>query len=168
MTIVARPQVFRQTWTVRITVAIFFAALIGVSLFKAASGPSIWLAAACALAVLLVAIEWMIAKTQIVMTPMSIRREGVFGTDEVAWDRVAEYRYRIRGHSAGTGEVIPALVVAAVENHRGTPIAFELTLLGTDGQKVRITPSFQRAEQLRDLVLERMKPGMVAAGRSKF
>jgi hypothetical protein len=62
--------------------------------------------------------------------------------------------------------VIPALVVAAVENHRGTPIAFELTLLGTDGQEVRITPGFQRAEQLRDLVLERMKPGMVAAGRS--
>jgi hypothetical protein len=162
MTIVARPQIFRQTWTVRLTVAFFFIALIGTSLVKAASGPPIWFAAAGALAVSLLALEWMISKTRIVTTPMSIRREGVFGTDEVAWDRVAEYRYRVRGHSAGTGEVIPALVVAAIENHRGSEIAFELTVQGTDGQKVRITPSFQRAEHLRDLVLERMSAVPVA------
>lgn len=172
MTIVARAQVFRQNLNVRLAVSLVFLFAIGIVMMIAFEGKQVnTIAALCAavLAGVWIALVVISGKIQITTNPLGIRRETAFGVTEIPWDRISEYRYLILSGNAGVhGGLIGAAVVAAVEKNRGRALSFQLTLHGPEKQKIVINSTYRNADQLRDLVLERLHPAMLAAARAQL
>lgn len=172
MTIVARAQVFRQNLNVRLAVSVVFLFAIGIVAMIAVDGKQlnpVAAASAAILAALWIAVLVVAGKIQITTNPLGIRRETAFGATEIAWDRISEYRYLILSGSAGVhGGLLGALVVAAVEKKRGRALSFQLTLHGPEKQKIVINSTYRNADQLRDLVLERLHPSILASARARL
>ncbi len=172
MTMTAREQVFRQTLAVRMALALVFLFIIGMCLVVAFADREPVMGgvyAAVGFAVLYVLVAMAIGRTRIVLNPLSIRRETIFGTTEIPWERIVEYRYRILSNQLGAhGGAIAAAVTYAVEKKTGKAMSFLLTLKTDDKRKLVITANYRNAHELRDTVLSRIHPKMLEIARTRL
>jgi hypothetical protein len=154
----------------RLGVLLLFAFAIAICLAIAFSNTPIVMGAlytAGALAAIYILIAVAIGKTQIVTSPIGIRRDSMFGTKQISWDQIAEYRYRILSGNAGAhGGLIAAAIVSAMEKKRGKAMSFQLVLKGADGTKLTVTSNYKDAHRLRDTVIERIHPRIIKECRA--
>ncbi|HSS77137.1 MAG TPA: DUF6585 family protein [Thermoanaerobaculia bacterium] len=155
--------VFGQTIAVRSAFGILAVFAAGLSFLVAAgSNPSEFPGVQVGVAVLAVyaGLCYAIGRTKVSVFPEGIQRSSVFGTQELLWNDIAEYRYRITPRM-GAGWAIGGLIGAAVESAvqarmkipAGPP---NLTLVGLNGKKIRITANFKDSVDAIDMVLEEL------------
>ncbi len=160
--------VFGQTMVVRVALgvaALFFAGI--PILISLGSNPNEFPGLPVGLAVLVGygVVCFLISKTQLAIHFEGVRRTSVFGTKEMLWDEIGEYRYRVVPNQTGfaVGGLIGAAVQAAVEASTwkpGGPGA--LTLVTPDKRKFRVTPNVKGSEEAIEIIVtevhNRLKP----------
>jgi len=153
--------VFGQTIAVRAALGVLALFAAGISILIAVgSNPSEFPGVQVAAAVLVVyaGLCYAIGRTTVSVFPEGVQRSSVFGTQELLWSDIAEYRYRITPRM-GAGWAIGGLIGAAVESAvqarmkipAGPP---NLTLIGQNGKKIRITANFKDSDEAIDMILE--------------
>lgn len=113
--------------------------------------------------VLVVVLLWVvIARTRLTINSIGLRRESIFGIQEVAWTNINEIRYYIspiRLH--GIGHAIAATM-------KSKPVNLTLQVIGSNKNKLTITSNFRNAKDAIDIVLGRVLPPMVTDVRSRI
>lgn len=157
-------RVFRQTAALRLALGLLL--LLAAGVFIAAGlgsdpidprGIVIGVLILAAYAVLWV----LIGKTTISVFPDGIQRSSVFGTRELLWSDIAEYRFRVIPVQVGgvIGMAVQATVAAT-----GSKAArsLKLTLVGRNRRDIHVTSNFLGAEQAIDMIVleihSRLKP----------
>jgi hypothetical protein len=169
-------QTFRQTYTTRIAMAVFFlgAALVVWMIQSEAGVDAIWPYLAEGALVALTVVFWiMIGKTQLTIHDEGVRYTNVFGSKELEWHQVREYRYRVVPVSGyHGGGLIGVIIIAAMRragNKAGTTNLY-LTLVGDTGTKIAVTSFLKGAYDAVGLILgqlhERMRQRVESEVRS--
>jgi|SRR5689334_19894264 len=113
-------------------------------------------------AILLVALAvlWIaMGKTALIINDFGVRRESVFGQQEIAWSQITETRYRVvpvnlYGHLGLIGAVV------ALSGKAGSA-QLTLELISPDRKKLKVTSQIRRADQAIGIILGRIMPPMV-------
>jgi len=107
-----------------------------------------------------VAAMWIVlGKTILIINDSGVRRESVLGQQEMAWSQIAETRYRvvpinIYGHFGLIGALL------AMSNKSGR-VQLTLTLIGSDGKKLKVTSNFRNASEAIGMILGKILPPKV-------
>ena len=107
-----------------------------------------------------VAAMWIVlGKTILIINDSGVRRESVLGQQEMAWSQIAETRYRvvpinIYGHFGLIGALL------AMSNKSGH-VQLTLTLIGSDGKKLKVTSNFRNASEAIGMILGKILPPKV-------
>ncbi len=110
--------------------------------------------------VVAVAALWIvIGKTALTISDSGIRRESVFGQQEMAWSQIHETRYRVVPVNvyAHFG-LIGAILALSSKSKRAQ---FTLQLIAGDGKKLVVSSTFRDADQAIGIILGRILPPMV-------
>jgi len=156
---------FKQNYMIRLLLAVFLLGPAGVLAWLAVHGAdarerTIELAIASGLVVFFTTLCLLIARTEVTINEIGLRRESVLGTTEVPWNQVQETRYKIVPLKARTFELISDLVVEAFAKF--TPANLTLRVVRRDGRQIKITSNLKNARELIALVFARINPPMVA------
>jgi hypothetical protein len=151
-------RVFRQTTALRLAIGLGF--LLLAALFIAAGvgsedpmGIGVGVLILGAYAALWVAM----GKTTLTLFTEGVRRSSVFGTRELLWSDISEYRYQIIPIQTGglVGGLVGAAVQAAVEAKQGKPVrSLKLTLVGKTRRDIRVTSNFKNADQAIEMIVK--------------
>lgn len=159
MTMIESPRIFRQTLAVRLALLLLFgfgiAILLSIS-FAGNDAEKAAVSAAIVAAIAYVVLAMAIGHTQIVTTPLAIRRETVLGTTDLPWPEITEYRYRLLGRTRSS------------ESGEPRPQRFVLTISAVDGRQITISTNYRNASELRDLVFSRIHPRMLRTVRAEL
>lgn len=107
-----------------------------------------------------------IGKSALIINDQEVRRESVLGVQEMPWSLIQETRY----------EVIPINVYAhfgligyllALRSKSGNA-NLTLTLISTEGKRLKVTSNFQNAKEAIGLILTRILPPMVKAAQTSL
>src|SRR5207253_6042477 len=107
-----------------------------------------------------VAALWIVlGKTVLIINVSGVRHESVLGQQEMAWSQIAETRYRvvpinIYGHFGLIGALL------AMSNKSGR-VQLTLTLIGSDGKKLKVTSNFRNASEAIGMILGKILPPKV-------
>jgi hypothetical protein len=108
-----------------------------------------------------------ISRTVLTITDQGIRRESILGQQEIQWSHISETRYLVRPIRIGAHfGLIGALVSAA--SSKSSSVNLVLTLIGSDGKRLKVTSNFQKAKEAIGIVFGKVLPPMVAAARTKI
>lgn len=156
-------ETFRQTYTPRVALAVLLlgtAFIVWLIASQASSNPQIAYAVAGALVVLTVVFWIMIGKTVLTVHDEGVRRVSVFGTKELEWHQVREYRYRVV--PVQVGGLIGYMVVAAAQRRGGRAATTNLylTLVGEDGRKIAVSSFFKNAYDAVGMILGALHQAM--------
>jgi uncharacterized protein DUF6585 len=106
-----------------------------------------------------------ISKTVLTINEQGVRRESVFGVQEIPWGAIKETRYRVvpinvYAHFGLVGALIAMSSKSAKAN-------LTLELISNDGKRLKVTSNFSNAKDAIGLILSRVLPPMVkdAQGR---
>jgi hypothetical protein len=153
--------VFGQTIALRVALGILALLAAGFPfLIALGSNPSELPGVQIAAAVLIVyaGLCYAIGRTTASVFPEGVQRSSVFGTQEMLWSEVAEYRYRITprmGAGLAIGGLIGAAIESAVQERMKVPAGPpNLSLIGQNGKKIRITANFKDSAEAIDMILE--------------
>ena len=111
--------------------------------------------------VVLTVVFWiMMGKSALSVHDEGIRRVSAFGTKELEWHRVREYRYRVAPMQGGG--LIGALYLAAKRARQGRQATtnFFLTLIGDDGTKISVNQFYKDQYEAVGLILGALHPKM--------
>lgn len=139
-------QTYRQTYNARFGLAVMFLGAALIVYFVAADAkwaPGNYVVGAL---VLLTIVSWiLIGKSSLTIHDEGIRLVTAFGTKELEWRLVREYRYRVVPVQGGG--LIGALMIAAARRAGGRAATTNLylTLIGDDGKKLTVSSSFKDA-----------------------
>jgi len=148
---------FRQTYNARLALAfVLLMAAVAVWLIGPQTGlnPQIVYAVMGAL-VVLTAVFWvMIGKTVLTVHDEGVRCVTAFGTKELDWRQVREYRYRVVPVQSGGG-LIGYLLIAYARRRGGRAATTNLylTLVGEDGKKIAVTSFYKDAYDAVGMIL---------------
>ncbi len=156
-------QTFRQTYTTRMALAVL---LLGAALVvwmiatETKTASPIPYAIEGALVVLTVVFWIMIGKTVLTIHDEGVRRASVFGTKELEWHQVREYRYRVV--PVQVGGLIGYIAVAAARKAGGRAATTNLylTLVGEDGTRIAVSSFFKNAYDAVGTILGALHPLM--------
>lgn len=102
----------------------------------------------------------LIRKTELSIHTEGVRRVSAFGSQELTWEEIAEYRYQETPVKVGgaVGGLIGAAVQAAYEAKTGKKAkSLVLTLQGRDkSKKIKVTSNFQNAEEAIQRIVNRL------------
>ncbi|MBZ5722544.1 MAG: hypothetical protein LAO03_19575 [Acidobacteriia bacterium] len=124
----------------------------------------VWISAAVVLAY---AALWIaIGKTVLTISDQGVRRESIFGVQEIFWSQITETRYvvtpvRLAVHFGLIGALIAA-------SRKTSPVNLDLTLVSNEGKRLKVTSSFQKAKEAVGAIFGRILPPMVAAVRARI
>jgi len=115
-----------------------------------------WISVGLVLAVLAL---WMaLGKSALTISNAGVRRESIFGEQEMAWSQITETRYR----------VVPVnvyahlgLVGAIIAMSSKTRAQLTLELVSQDRKKLRVTSNYRNADEAIGMILARVLPPMV-------
>jgi Family of unknown function (DUF6585) len=163
-------RAFRQTYAIRLLLALLilgpvFAAWAMTGEPKPAAHPVLlWIS----LAVFIVyGFLWIaIGKTVLTISEQGVRRDSVFSTEEMPWSQISETRYVVKPIRASAHFGLIGALVSTLG--KSSAVNLTLTLISSDGQRIRITSNFQRAKEAAGVILGRILPPMVSAARSKL
>ena len=107
----------------------------------------------------LIALWVVLGKTVLTISDFGVRRESVLGQQEMAWSQIAETRYRVIPINlyAHFG-LLGALLAMSSKSARAQ---LSLELIGTDGQKLKVTSAFRDVSEAIGMILGRVMPPMV-------
>jgi hypothetical protein len=153
---------FGAAYTVRILAAL---GALGVLVGLWASQPSrtsphpalIWISVAVVGAS--VALWILLGKTALTINDFGVRRESVFGQEELAWSQIAETRYRVTPINVYAHFGLLGALLAM--SSKSTNAQLSLELISTDGKKLKVTSAIRDASEAIGLVLARVMPPMV-------
>ena len=160
---------FEAAYTARIVLALVALGLLGGfwgAQNKAATSASpalLWISIAVMVAV---AGLWIaLGKSVLIINDAGVRRESVLGQQEISWSQIAETRYRVIPINvyAHFG-LIGALLAMSSKSSRAQ---LSLELIGQDRKKLKVTSSFQKAEEAIGIILSRILPPMVQNTKAK-
>ncbi len=105
-------------------------------------------------------------KNILTISDAGVRRESAFGQQAMAWSQITETRYRVTpvnmyGHFGLIGYFI------AMSSKSGGA-QLQLELISNDGQKLKVTSSFQNAGEAIGLILGRILPAMVESAKVRL
>jgi Family of unknown function (DUF6585) len=160
---------FEAAYTARIVLALVALGLLGG--FWAAQNKTatpappalLWISIAVMVAV---AGLWIaLGKSVLIINDAGVRRESVLGQQEITWGQIAETRYRVIPINvyAHFG-LIGALLAMSSKSSRAQ---LSLELIGQDRKKLKVTSTFQKAEEAIGIILSRILPPMVQNAKAK-
>jgi hypothetical protein len=164
-------QTFRQTYTTRIALAVLFlgaAFVVWMIANETNTTSPIPYAIEGALLVLTVVFWIMIGKTVLTIQDEGVRRTSAFGTKELEWHQVREYRYRVVPVQAGGGLGYLALAAMRRFGGRRATMNLYLTLIGEEGTKIAITSFYKNAYDAVGMVLGSLHEKMRARIESEI
>jgi hypothetical protein len=161
---------FGAAYTARIAVVLGLSAfLIGMWVSqddpRVASHPTLlWISVAMGLA----AVGFWIAlgKSAVVISDSGVRRESLFGQQEMAWSQVAETRYQVVPVNvyAHFGLIGALIAMSSKKSGRAHMI---LELIDRDRKKLKVTSNYQLADEAIGMILSRLLPPMVQNVKSR-
>jgi hypothetical protein len=97
-------------------------------------------------------------KNSLTISDAGVRRESVFGQQEMAWSQITETRYRVTPINVyGHFGLVGAILAMSSKSGRAQ---LQLELIG-HGKRLKVTSSFQDASEAIGLMLGRILPPMV-------
>lgn len=164
-------QSHSQTVAIRLGITLLLL-LIAVPLAIAAFGGKgkvepIALTIAIALVALCAALWVMIGKTVLTVHQEGIRRATAFRSTEIAWEDVAETRYRAIPIQAGGLLGAAALAAAKRAGGKAAVTSLRLTVIAKDGSRILITSNYRQASDAMGLILGKVQPPMLASARRR-
>ena len=161
---------FGAAYTVRILTALVVLGLL-VGLWASQDDPRIashptllWVSVGILAA--LAAFWILFGKSALTINDAGIRRESVFGQQELAWTEITETRYRVipinvYGHFGLVGYII------AMSSKSGRA-QLSLELRSGDGKKLKVTSTFRDASDAIGIILARILPSMVQSVKARL
>lgn len=161
---------FGQTWAIRVLVALVVLGIV-VGLWVSVPDPRpaahptlLWVSIVLVLAY---AGLWVaMGKTVLTISDQGVRRESLFGTQEMAWNQILETRYvvtpiQLGAHFGLVGALVSVLSKSSMAN-------LTLTVSGVEGKRIKVTSNYRNAKEAIGLILTRLNPGWVSAARSRI
>ena len=107
-----------------------------------------------------------LSKTVLIINDSGVRRESILGQQELTWSQIAETRYRVVPINvyAHFG-LIGALLAMSSKSNRAH---LTLELIGQDRKKLKVTSTFQKAEEAIGIILGRILPPMVQNTKARL
>ena len=107
-----------------------------------------------------------LGKGAVVVSDSGVRRESLFGQQEVAWSQVAETRYHVvpinvYAHFGLIGALI------AMSSKKSARAHLTLELIDRDRKKLKVTSNYQNADEAIGMILSRLLPPMVQNVKSR-
>jgi hypothetical protein len=107
-----------------------------------------------------------LGKSAVVVSDSGVRRESLFGQQEIAWSQVAETRYQVvpinvYAHFGLIGALI------AMAGKRSGRAHLTLELIDRDGKKLKVTSNYQNADEAIGMILSRLLPPLVQNVKSR-
>lgn len=161
---------FGQTYAIRILVAFLLlgpAALLVWAAFDGAQQPSkTLLGIAAGLVLAYVSLWGVLAQTRLTINSIGLRRESIFGTEEILWAEIAETRYlvtpiKISAHFGLIGYLIAS-------STKSNPVNLVLRVISSNGKEIKITSNFRNAKDAIGIVFGRVLPSMVVDVRRRI
>lgn len=118
--------------------------LMWVSVGLVVAGAALWIA---------------MGKSVLVINQAGVRRESVFGQQEIAWSEIAETRYRVVPINVYAHFGLVGALIAMSSKSRRAQLT--LQLISREHKKLSITSNFRKADQAIGMVLSRILPPMV-------
>src|SRR5215467_2593879 len=101
-----------------------------------------------------------LSKTALVINDAGVRRESVFGQQEITWSQVAETRYQVVPINVYMHfGLIGALI--AMSSKKSSRAHLLLTLISRDRKKLKVTSNYRNADEAIGIILGRLMPPMV-------
>lgn len=112
-----------------------------------------------------VAVFWILqSKSVLIVNDAGVRRESVFGQQEMAWSQIAHTRYRVVPIGAyGHLGLIGALLAMSSKSGRAQLM---LELISGDGKKLQVTSGFRDCREAMGIILARILPAMVQRAKA--
>jgi Family of unknown function (DUF6585) len=109
---------------------------------------------------------WIVqGKSALIINDAGVRRESVFGQQEMAWSQIAHTNYRVVPINAYAHlGLIGALLAASSKSGRAQ---LTLELVSTAGKKLKVTSGFRDASEAIGIILARILPGMVQNAKAR-
>jgi hypothetical protein len=109
----------------------------------------------------------MMGKTALSVHDEGVRKVSVFGTKELEWSQIKEYRYRVTPMGQGGGlAVIIYFAVKRARQGRQATTNFFLTLIGENGTKISVNQFYKDQYDAVSLILgalhQKMRPKIEA------
>lgn len=161
---------FEAAYTARIAVVVVVLGIL-VGLWasqddpRATSNPTLlWVSIALGLAG--VGFWFAVGKSAVVISDSGVRRESLFGQQELAWSQVAETRYQVvpinvYAHFGLIGALI------AMSSKKSARAHLTLELIDRDRKKLKVTSNYRNADEAIGIILSRLLPPMVQSVKSR-
>ena len=114
----------------------------------------------------LVAFCILFGKSMLTINDAGVRRETVFGQQEMAWGQITETRYRVTPINVYGHFGLVGYIVAMSSKSGGAQLSLEL--IGGDGKKLKVTSMFRSASDAIGLILARILPPMVQSVKTRL
>jgi hypothetical protein len=120
-----------------------------------------------ALALAAVVLWFVLGKSSLVITDSGVRRESLFGQQEITWAQVVETRYQVvpinvYAHFGLIGALI------AMSSQKSGRANLTLELIGHDRKKLKVTSNYRNADEAIGIILSRLVPPMVQSVKSRI
>ena len=108
-----------------------------------------------------------LSKSALIISDSGVRRESVFGQQEMAWSQITETRYQVvpinvYGHFGLIG------ILIAMSSKKSGRAHLNLELISQGRRKLKVTSNYSKADEAIGLILSRILPPMVQNTKSKL
>ena len=110
---------------------------------------------------------WIVlGKSILILNDSGVRRESLFGQQEMTWSQIAETRYQVVPINAYAHfGLIGALI--AMSSKKSSRAQLTLELISRDRQKLKVTSNYRKADEAIGIILSRIMPAMVQNVKSR-
>jgi len=108
-----------------------------------------------------------IGKTVLTISDQGVKRESILGSQEILWSQISETRYLVRPVRVGAHFGLIGVLVSAASS-KSSVANLVLTLISSDGKRLRVTSNFQKAKEAIGIIFGRVLPQMVAGAKAKI
>jgi hypothetical protein len=113
-----------------------------------------------------IALWIVLGKALLAISDSGVRRESVLGMQEMAWSQITETRYRVTPINVyGHFGLVGAILALSSKSGRAQ---LSLELIGSDGQRLKVTSNFRDASEAIGIILGRILPPMVESVKARL
>jgi len=161
---------FGVAYTARILLVVVLASVLA-GIWLSQDDPSIaahptlfWISIGLCIAAILFWIA--LGKSALIISDSGVRRESLFGQQEMTWNQIAETRYQVvpinvYGHFGLIG------ILIAMSSKKSGRAHLTLELISQDRTKLKVTSNYNKADEAISAILSRILPPMVQNAKSK-
>ena len=114
------------------------------------------------------AVFWiLLGKTTLTINDAGIRRESIFGQQEIAWSQITETRYRVTPVNVYAHFGLVGYILAMTSGKSGRA-QLSLELRSVDGKNLKVTSIFRDASDAIGIILARVNPPIVQTVKTRI